>query len=131
PRDRAHTRPCPGSRRPWRGSRRRSPRAAWRCRRAGRPCAMRLSASPSTALVYLLEQQEQHDPAEQAAHDARDPAGARAECDDVERREDDADDDAVADAEQIVAAAARPLRRRVSFYSHSIVPGGLLVMSST
>src|SRR3954451_6959386 len=76
--------------------------------------ARRRSVSPPAfaALVHLLEQQEDHGAAEDARDDPARPAGARAERHDVERREDDADDE--------------PWD-----YSHSIVPGGLLVMSST
>src|SRR3954453_5007325 len=71
-------------------------------------------ASPAAfaALVHLLEQQEDRGPAGDARDDSTRPAGARAERHDVEGREDDADDEP-------------------RDYSHSIVPGGLLVMSST
>src|SRR5689334_4035180 len=104
--------------------------------------------APAPPLVDLFEQQEEHDPAEHAAEHGRHPAGAGAERDDVEGREEQADDHAVADAEQIVAGARRLAvfglvarrgrvgvlarwRRLARPYSHSIVPGGLLVMSST
>src|SRR5262249_17754389 len=116
------------------------PRGA-RGRRRGPDRTLALAPLALAPLVDLLEQQEEHDPTEQAADDGGHPAGAGAGGGGVGGREEDAGDDAVADPEQVVAGRLRrpgrrvvsgsPLRRRVLPYSHSIVPGGLLVMSST
>src|SRR3954452_19247493 len=91
----------------------------------GRRGCPALSSSSFAAGVDLFEEEEDDRAAEDAGDDARGPAAAGAEGDDVERCEEHAHDQAVAEPEELGLLVLRGL------YSHSIVPGGLLVMSRT
>src|SRR6201999_2515960 len=89
------------------------------------------TAPPQLAL--FVHQVDQH-AAQRAADQARDEAPAPGPRGRVEREEEDADRDPAARADQVAGSVV--LRRGrflagLAAYSHSIVPGGLLVMSST
>ena len=89
-------------------------------------------ASAAAALLDLLEDEVDEDAAEQAADDAGEGLAAQGEADRVEQEERDADDDAAAGAEAVAVGVRLGLVGvGLGVYSHSIVPGGLLVMSST
>src|SRR5262249_62257782 len=75
------------------------------------------AAAPALALVGLAQHQVQQQATEDPADDAGQHAAVDHERHQVDRAEEDSGDHPVAEAEQA--------------YSHSIVPGGLLVMSST
>src|SRR5690349_15363464 len=92
-----------------------------------RGCPESVSTASFGPVVHLPQQQEDDDPAEQARDDASGPPGAGAEGRDVEGREDHPDEDAGPKAQEVSPWAFVV----VLVYSHSMVPGGLLVMSRT
>jgi hypothetical protein len=104
---------------------------------AGGPPRHALALAPAAALLDPVEDHHEHDPREDAADDPGQPVAAEAHPARVEHCDERARRDLLGSGEAGWRLRARPrsvVPRRLAarrLYSHSIVPGGLLVMSST